>query len=56
MVAHQNNGHPLYQSSFYEDRLFIAGSEAAAHYPGYMNGAVAAAEAVVERIKRVNGL
>lgn len=44
MLPHQNNGHPLYREPYLDGRLFIAGAETAAEFPGYMEGAVRSAE------------
>jgi monoamine oxidase len=50
MLPHQNNGHELYRQDFADGRLFLAGSETAAEFPGYMDGAVRSAEWVLSRI------
>lgn len=49
IFPHQNNGHPLFSNSYCNDKLFISGSETATKFPGYMEGAIISAEAVVER-------
>ncbi len=46
VLPHQNNGHQIYQQTFLEDRLIIAGSETSPIYPGYMEGAVYSAKTV----------
>lgn len=51
LFAHQNNGHPIFQESYFEDKVLFAGSETAAQHPGYMEGALDAARAVLERIR-----
>lgn len=38
---YQNNAHIVYQQSFYDGRLVIAGAETSLTNPGYMEGAVA---------------
>ncbi|MGL5111539.1 MAG: flavin monoamine oxidase family protein, partial [Flavobacterium sp.] len=43
VLAHQNNGNSIYSSPFFDNRLFISGSETARNHPGYMNGAIQAA-------------
>ncbi len=43
VLPHQNNGHPLFRQSYWEGKLFFAGSETAEQFPGYMDGAVASA-------------
>jgi monoamine oxidase len=54
MYPHQNNGHPLFRESYYDNRLFFAGTETANQYPGYMEGAVIAAENTVEAFLKTN--
>lgn len=51
MLPHQNNGNAQYQEAFWEGRLFIAGSETAAAFPGYMEGAVRSAFFVEGKIR-----
>ena len=41
--AHFNNGHPAFKSAYLDNRLLFAGSETATVHPGYMEGAVVAA-------------
>jgi monoamine oxidase len=43
-MAHENNGHQLYQNSFLNNKLYISGSETAKQNPGYMEGAIVAAK------------
>jgi monoamine oxidase len=45
MYPHQNNGHPLFRVLL--DNLIFAGTETANQYPGYMEGAIIAAENTV---------
>ncbi|CAM1340718.1 flavin monoamine oxidase family protein [Tenacibaculum amylolyticum] len=40
LLPHQNNGHTLYQQSFFNSRLIISGSETSKKFGGYMEGAV----------------
>lgn len=51
IYPHQNNGHPLYQSAFFDNRLYIAGTETASKYPGYMEGAIQSAENTFEKLR-----
>lgn len=44
VMAHENNGHQLYQNSFLNNKLYISGSETAKQNPGYMEGAIVAAK------------
>jgi monoamine oxidase len=50
VFPHQNNGQALYQEIQYDNRLYIAGSETASQYGGYMEGAVRSAQQCFERI------
>jgi monoamine oxidase len=52
MQPHQNNGHPIFRESYYEQRLIISGSESASTFPGYMDGAVEAGEYAFEIISK----
>lgn len=51
VLPHQNNGHQIFRQAFLGNRLFISGSETAAEYPGYMDGAVKSAEWVSTQIE-----
>ncbi|MDP5120129.1 MAG: FAD-dependent oxidoreductase, partial [Spirosomaceae bacterium] len=44
---HQNNGHAVFQKSFFDGKLFIAGTETSPQFGGYMEGAIRAVERVV---------
>jgi monoamine oxidase len=44
VLPHQNNGHAMYRKPYWNGRLFLAGSETADAFPGYMEGAVRSAE------------
>ncbi len=50
VLPHQNNGHPLFRQPYLDGRLFIAGAETAATFPGYMDGAVESAKFVSNQI------
>ncbi|MDX1333915.1 MAG: NAD(P)/FAD-dependent oxidoreductase [Robiginitalea sp.] len=43
VMPHQNNGHDVYRRPLLDGKLFIAGSETAEAFPGYMEGAVESA-------------
>ncbi len=43
---HQNNGHPLLQQSYMGGKLLFAATETATEFPGYMEGAVIAAQSI----------
>lgn len=50
VLPHMNNGHRLYQESFWEGNLIIGGSETSPNFPGYMEGAVRSAYEISKRI------
>lgn len=50
VLPHQNNGHSLYRQAYLDNRLFIAGSETADAFPGYMDGAVRSARFVATQL------
>ena len=54
IFPHQNGGHPLYHNPLFENRLIISGSETSPHHPGYMEGAVWAAEHTYKTIKQLH--
>ncbi|MFB1003558.1 MAG: NAD(P)/FAD-dependent oxidoreductase [Bacteroidia bacterium] len=47
---HYNNGHQCFKQSYFENRLYFAGAETNAEFPGYMEGAVRSAYRVVNVI------
>ncbi len=49
VMAHQNNGHQLYQNSFLNNKLYISGSETGTQHPGYMEGAIVAAKNIASQ-------
>ncbi|MBE0390774.1 monoamine oxidase [Flavobacterium sp. 7E] len=53
IYPHQNNGHPLFRESYCDNRLFFAGTETAKQYPGYMEGAVIAAQNTANAILKL---
>lgn len=50
LYPHQNNGHPVFRESYFDDQLFISSSESAAEFAGYMDGTIASAYNIAERI------
>ena len=50
ILPHQNNGHSIFQKPYFNNQLYIAGSETASAYPGYMDGAVRSATFVSENV------
>ena len=51
IVPHQHNGHSIFQKSFWDEQLFIGGSETATEFPGYMDGAVESAQRTVQQLR-----
>lgn len=43
ILPHENNGNPILRNKYMGGRLILAGSESAASYPGYMDGAIESA-------------
>ena len=50
VLPHQNNGHVDYRQPLLDGKLFLAGSETAPHFPGYMDGAVESANRVFRQL------
>lgn len=48
--AHYNNGHPQLQKTYMNGKLLFAGSETSSTHPGYMEGAVTAAQRAVSQL------
>lgn len=46
---HQNNGHPLLQEAYLNERLFLCGTETASNFGGYMEGAIWSAIRVADK-------
>jgi len=42
IIPHQNQGHKMYQQSYFDGHLVIAGTETDPQFPGYMDGAISA--------------
>ncbi|WP_044404187.1 FAD-dependent oxidoreductase [Lacinutrix sp. Hel_I_90] len=51
LMPQTNNGHPLYQKTQLNNRLFIAGAETCSVFPGKMEGAITSAGRVYEQLK-----
>jgi len=45
---HQNNGHPLLQQSYLNDKLYFSGTETATEFAGYMEGSVISAMKIAD--------
>lgn len=50
LPPHRNNGHPVYQESYWDKRLFFTGTETSKSFSGYMEGAIIAAKAVANAV------
>ena len=50
ILPHQLNGHDVYQASYLNESLLLAGTETSTHYPGYMEGAVYSGLVTSQRI------
>ncbi|MEQ8706436.1 MAG: NAD(P)/FAD-dependent oxidoreductase [Phaeodactylibacter sp.] len=56
VLPHQNNGHEMYRKPYWDGRFFLAGSETAETFPGYMEGALRSAEWVHQELTQSNTL
>lgn len=50
LYSHQNNGHHVFQNSYWENQLWFAGTETSMNYGGYMEGAIQSAQNTTHRI------
>jgi len=50
LLPHMNNGHQIYRTNQWAERFFVAGTETARDFPGYMEGAVRSANEVASTI------
>ena len=53
LFPHQNNGNPIFNKSFFDDKLLISSAESASEFPGYMDGAVYAANETAKKLREV---
>lgn len=51
ILPHQNNGHPVFQEKYLNNKLFVVGAETATNHPGYMDGAVSSAAFVAKQLQ-----
>lgn len=56
LIPQTNNGHPLYQKTHLNNRLFIAGAETSSIFPGKMEGAITSARKIYEQLKSLHHL
>ena len=54
ILPHQNNGHPAFRQPYLGGKFFVAGSETAANFPGYMDGAVQSAYTVFKALEKLS--
>jgi len=54
LFPHQNNGNPIFNKFFFNDKLIISSSESASEFPGYMEGAVYSANITANKITTAN--
>lgn len=47
---HQNNGHPIFERSYLNKKLFFAGTESSPRYSGYMEGAIISAKTAFQKL------
>lgn len=50
IFPHQNNGNPIFREALFSDTVLISGSESAADFPGYMDGAVQAGRTTAQKL------
>jgi len=50
ILPHQNNGHEVFQKSYFKNKLLIAGTETSTSFGGYMEGAIRSAEFAAQQI------
>lgn len=50
LFPHQNNGHTAYRASYFNEKLYVAGSETAKSFPGYMEGAIQSAREIAKKL------
>lgn len=51
--SHYNNGHPIYQNTFWDNSFFMAGTETSPNFGGYMEGAIQSAISTSEKIYNI---
>jgi len=52
IIPHQHNGDPVFDQSYWDEHLFIGGSETASAFPGYMDGAIESAQNIARKVTR----
>lgn len=50
VLPHQYNGHAVYKEAYMQGKLWIAGTETASAFPGYMEGAIRSARSIRDKL------
>jgi monoamine oxidase len=50
IIPHQNNGHKVFQQTYFNGKLFLSGSETSLTHAGYMEGAIKSAQLLIEKL------
>lgn len=50
---HFNNGHPLFEESYMNNKLFFTGTETSKLFGGYMEGAIISANSVATKVSKI---
>jgi len=50
LYPHQNQGNPIFQKSYFNERLLISSTETSSNMPGYMEGAVSSGEVTAAKL------
>ena len=53
LPPHYNNGHPIYEESYMNNKLFFTGTETSKAFSGYMEGAIIASKTVAARVSKI---
>lgn len=52
VMPHQGQGHPIFHRTYFDAKLFLAGTETSDYHPGYMEGAVVSAKRTKDQLLR----
>ncbi|MEM6963878.1 MAG: NAD(P)/FAD-dependent oxidoreductase [Bacteroidota bacterium] len=52
LFAHQNNGHEVFQKGYWDHQFWLAGTETAPSFGGYMDGAIESALNTTSRVEK----
>lgn len=53
LPPHFNNGHPLFEESYINNKLFFTGTETSKLFGGFMEGAIISSNSVATRISSI---